>query len=72
MSMSRLLVVALFVLSIFVAAGSPSSAGPISPRNPYRSYNISGVNYASMQWERTHRGQSNRSYRPWALNWRRR
>ncbi len=31
------------------------SAEAISPRNPYRSFNLGGVNYGSMRWERTHR-----------------
>jgi len=33
-------------------------AGPalaISPQNPYRSFNLSGINYGSMQWERAQR-----------------
>jgi hypothetical protein len=38
---------------------APADArGPISPGNPYRSFNITGVNYGSMQWERQHRGKS--------------
>ncbi len=28
-------------------------AQQISPQNPFRSYNISGVNYGSQQWERS-------------------
>lgn len=27
----------------------------ISPNNPYRSFNLSGINYGSMQWERAQR-----------------
>ena len=33
-------------------------AGPalaISPQNPYRTFNLSGINYGSMQWERAQR-----------------
>jgi hypothetical protein len=47
-------------LLVFLAAGlvevRSTDAAPISPRNPYRSFNIGGVNYGSMQWERAHRG----------------
>ena len=28
-------------------------AQQISPQNPFRSYNISGINYGSQQWERS-------------------
>jgi hypothetical protein len=49
-------------LLFLVAAGfhdvGPAQAEVISQDNPYRSYNISGVNYASMQWERSHKGKS--------------
>lgn len=31
-----------------------TDAGPISLQNPYRSYNLSGINYGSQQWERDH------------------
>lgn len=27
-------------------------AWAVSPRNPYSSFNLSGINYGSMQWER--------------------
>jgi hypothetical protein len=27
----------------------------ISPQNPYRSFNLSGINYGSQQWERAQR-----------------
>ncbi len=30
-------------------------AHAVSPRNPYRSFNLSGVNYGSMQWDRDQR-----------------
>jgi hypothetical protein len=32
----------------------PCDAGPISLQNPFRSYNLSGINYGSEQWERDH------------------
>jgi hypothetical protein len=34
-------------------AATPSAA--VSPQNPYRSFNLSGINYGSMQWERAQR-----------------
>lgn len=53
--MMRHLVLALLLLASAFAASS-ASAYPISPNNPYRSFNITGINYGSMQWERDHRG----------------
>jgi hypothetical protein len=29
-----------------------AEARAVSPRNPYRSFNLSGLNYGSMQWEK--------------------
>ncbi|HMP04782.1 MAG TPA: hypothetical protein PJ982_00400 [Lacipirellulaceae bacterium] len=48
-------------------------AAPISPRNPYRSFNIGGVNYGSLRWERTrgHRSATGNIHRSGWL-WRRR
>lgn len=60
----------LVLLEMFAA--SYSSARMISPRNPYRSYNISGINYGSMQWERNNRGRSNYRYRSNSFRYRRR
>ncbi|MEO2002017.1 MAG: hypothetical protein ABGW75_10380 [Pirellulales bacterium] len=48
-SLTLVAVVALSTLTIV------RSAVAISPRNPYRTFNLSGVNYGSMRWERTHR-----------------
>ncbi|MBX3425606.1 MAG: hypothetical protein KF688_08005 [Pirellulales bacterium] len=61
------------VLLVLVAAAAwcgrsaPAQAGPISRNNPYRSFNISGVNYGSMQWERQNRSavRSPASHRIW-------
>jgi hypothetical protein len=50
----RLALPMLLLSSAFVA--SSASAYPISQNNPYRSFNITGINYGSMQWERDHRG----------------
>jgi hypothetical protein len=36
-------------------AGAAGEARAVSPRNPYRSFNLSGINYGSMQWERAQR-----------------
>lgn len=45
-----------FLLSTVCLIGLTASAnaGPISLQNPYRSYNLSGINYGSQQWERDH------------------
>ena len=44
----------LFALALVVGGGlfACSEARAVSPRNPYRSFNLSGINYGSMQWER--------------------
>jgi hypothetical protein len=47
-----LLVCLLTAVSLTVPA---TTALAISPQNPYRSFNLSGVNYGSMQWERAQR-----------------
>ena len=46
-----------FVLLGFalVCGGFVTPAAAISPQNPYRSFNLSGINYGSMQWERAQR-----------------
>jgi len=47
--------------TVAMALGIAGPAAAISPRNPYRSFNLSGINYGSMRWERTHRsGTSSR------------
>ncbi len=53
MSLSRV-VVATVIAVAGVCATAPE-AHAVSPRNPYRSFNLSGVNYGSMQWERAQR-----------------
>ena len=47
----RLVLLGITMSAILVA--TPSEA--ISPQNPYRSFNLSGINYGSMQWERAQR-----------------
>lgn len=47
--------VRMFLLAgLILCCARPAAAQPISPQNPFRSYNLSGVNYASQQWERDH------------------
>lgn len=41
------------VLTGLSLGAAPAHA--ISPQNPYRSFNLSGINYGSMQWERAQR-----------------
>lgn len=38
-----------------LALGVTAEARAVSPRNPYRSFNLSGLNYGSMQWEKAQR-----------------
>jgi hypothetical protein len=52
MNRSLVLLLALAVAAILVDV-RPASAG-LSRHNPYRSFNVSGYNYGSMQWERSH------------------
>ncbi|MDZ4658415.1 MAG: hypothetical protein SH868_12625 [Bythopirellula sp.] len=56
--MARSLILAVAALFFLGMAANQTSAATISPRNPYRSFNISGINYGSLQWERTHRQQN--------------
>ena len=43
------------VMAVVVMAGAATPSFAISPRNPYRSFNLSGINYGSMRWEQQHR-----------------
>jgi len=38
-----------------LALASATEARAVSPQNPYRSFNLSGLNYGSMQWEKAQR-----------------
>jgi hypothetical protein len=38
-----------------VALAFTAEARAVSPRNPYRTFNLSGVNYGSMRWEQAQR-----------------
>jgi hypothetical protein len=42
---------------------SGTAIAGISSRNPYKSFNVSGINYGSTQWERTHRHGNSNTYR---------
>ena len=50
MRLARHLAVAVVAIVASLAVADPALA--VSPRNPYRSFNLSGINYGSMQWER--------------------
>ncbi|MEK6259868.1 MAG: hypothetical protein AABP62_14710 [Planctomycetota bacterium] len=47
----RLLLVLLVLLAVCFLDVRSAQAQRISPQNPFLSYNISGVNYGSQQWE---------------------
>jgi hypothetical protein len=51
----RFCVVAFLGLAVGLMTVRHSEGAVVSARNPYRSFNISGINYASMQWEKQHR-----------------
>ena len=53
--MTRFILLTLITVTILSISAFCRSADAISPRNPYRSFNLGGVNYGSMRWERTHR-----------------
>ena len=52
--MLRKVILGLFVVAATAGLANSSSANPISKYNPYRSFNASGINYGSLNWERTH------------------
>ena len=51
--MLRNLAIAFLVAAATTWSAAAASAAPVSANNPYRSFNITGVNYASMKWERS-------------------
>lgn len=59
--MHRTRSLAILALAAATVLGMASGARAISPQNPYRSFNLSGLNYGSMQWEKAHRGTGGRS-----------
>lgn len=50
----------LATFALLFAYSQPAQA-QISRNNPYRSFNLTGVNYGSMQWEAKHKRQGNNS-----------
>jgi hypothetical protein len=42
----------MLVIACGLALAFAAEARAVSPRNPYRSFNLSGLNYGSMQWEK--------------------
>ncbi len=52
MSTLRLTLLAGTLLATF---GASTNAFAVSPRNPYRTFNLSGINYGSMRWEQAQR-----------------
>ncbi len=56
--MMRKLLLAAMAAFAMAVVDAPAEAAPISANNPYRSFNLSGVNYGSMRWERAHRASS--------------
>ncbi|MGI9453150.1 MAG: hypothetical protein ACR2NE_01170 [Pirellulales bacterium] len=53
--MTRFILLTFITVTILGISVFCRSAEAISPRNPYRTFNLGGVNYGSMRWERTHR-----------------
>lgn len=45
----------LIALALLAGAASVSLAG-WSAKNPYRTYNLTGLNYGAQNWEQQHRG----------------
>jgi len=45
----------LATLALAILLGGGGSAEARNPRNPYSSFNLSGINYGSMQWEKAQR-----------------
>jgi hypothetical protein len=45
----------LLLLAGIVVTGPPSTAQAAGPRNPYSSFNLSGINYGAQQWDRDQR-----------------
>ena len=45
----------LVALALFAGTASDSLAG-WSVKNPYRTYNLTGLNYGAQNWEEQHRG----------------
>ena len=61
--MVRCVILGLLVVAAAVGMSAASQAGTISRNNPYRSFNISGINYGSQQWERNRGQRSSSTFR---------
>ena len=61
--MLRKVILGLFVVAATAGLANSSSANPISKNNPYRSFNITGINYGSLKWEKAHGHRSSHAYR---------
>ena len=51
--MTRIMLFLTMAASVLLAM--PTTAEAVSPRNPYRTFNLGGVNYGSMRWEQAQR-----------------
>ena len=58
--MSRILILSLVLAGASLLDVQPAQA--ISRNNPYRSFNLSGYNYGSTQWEMKHGRKSSSSW----------
>ena len=61
--MFRKLILGLFVVAAAAGLANSSSANPISKYNPYRSFNVTGINYGSLKWEREHGHRATHTHR---------
>jgi hypothetical protein len=59
-SMTRILILSLVLAGACLLNGRTAQA--ISRNNPYRSFNLSGYNYGSTQWEMRHGRKANSSW----------
>ena len=54
----------LVLVALSLLEARSAQAQQISPQNPFRSYNIGGVNYGSQQWERSHNSERSQNCKP--------
>ena len=53
--MQRTRLVVVLTLALVGVAGLAAPASAAQPRNPYSSFNLSGINYGAQQWDRDQR-----------------
>ena len=53
--MQRTRLVVVLALALLGGAGLEAPASAAQPRNPYSSFNLSGINYGAQQWDRDQR-----------------